>query len=158
MEAAKEQAAGKSVLGLELSEQQVNVAYSTLQEQIAESRAKLAGLERQRQMLVDGKRLNAAELPGLSKLYEGELTVARMQSEYDMTLKVYSDLAMRYEDARIRIGSRGGAFQLVDPAVPPSSRISPRRVAATQLGGAFGLVVGCLLVLGRYFFNRHRLV
>jgi uncharacterized protein involved in exopolysaccharide biosynthesis len=81
-----------------------------------------------------------------------------MQSEYDMTLKVYSDLAMRYEDARIRIGSRGGAFQLVDPAVPPSSRISPRRVAATQLGGAFGLVVGCLLVLGRYFFNRHRLV
>lgn len=156
MEAAKEQGASGSVLGLELSEQQVNEAYSKLQEQIAASRAKLAGLERQK-MLIDDKRLNAAELPTLSKLYDSELAIARMQSEYEMALKVYSDLATRHEDARIRVGSRGAQLQLVDPAMAPSSRLSPRVIATTQLGGALGLLVGCLLVLGRHFFYRHRL-
>ncbi len=157
MEAAKEQAAGKSVLGLEFSEQQVNDAHSALQEQIAQSRAKLAGLERQRRMLIDDKRLNATELPGLSRLYDSELAIARMQAEYDMTLKVYADLAIRYEDTRIRIGGRGVQLQLVDPAVAPSFRLSPRRILTTQLGGVLGLLLGCLLVLGRHFFYRHRL-
>jgi uncharacterized protein involved in exopolysaccharide biosynthesis len=156
MEAAREQGAGGSVLGLELSEQQVNDAYSKLQEQIAQSRAKLAGLERQR-MLIDDKRLDGAELPGLSRLYDSELAIARRQSEYEMELKVYSDLATKHEDARIRVGSRGAQLQLVDPAVPPSSRVSPRVMATAQLGGVLGLLLGCLLVLGRHFFYRHRL-
>ena len=157
MEAAKEQNAGGSVLGLELSEQQVNDAYSTLQEQIAQSRAKLAGLERQQRMLIGDRRLNSAELPGLSRLYDSELAIARMQSEYDMALKVYADLATKHEDARIRVGSRGAQLQLVDPAVAPSFRIAPRVIATTQLGGVLGLLLGCLLVLGRHFFYRHRL-
>jgi uncharacterized protein involved in exopolysaccharide biosynthesis len=155
MEAAKEQGAG-SVLGLELSEQQVNDAYSKLQEQIAESRAKLAGLERQRTLIGD-QRLDGAALPALSRLYDSDLAIARMQSEYELALKVYGDLATRHEDARIRVGSRGAQLQLVDPAVPPSSRSSPRVVATTQLGGMLGLLLGCLLVLGRHFFYRHRL-
>ena len=156
MEAAKEQGTGGSVLGLQLSEQQVNEAYSTLQEQIAESRAKLAGLERQRRMLIDDKRLDSAQMPALSRLYDSELAVARLQAEYDMALKVYTDLATRHEDARIRVGSRGAQLQLVDPAVVPSTRISPRVIATTQLGLMLGLLVGCLLVLGRHFLHRHR--
>lgn len=156
MEAAREQGGGGSVLGLQLSEQQVNDAYSALQEQVAESRAKLAGLERQRHMLIVDKRLDAAKLPSLSQLYDSELAIARLQAEYDMALKVYADLSTRHEDARIRVGSRGAQLQLVDPAVAPSSRVSPRVAATTQLGGVLGLLLGCLLVLARHFVYRHR--
>ena len=157
MEAAREQSAGGSVIGLEFSEQQVNEAYSTLQEQIAGSRAKLAGLERQRRMLIDDKRLDSAQLPALSRLYDSELAIERMQAEYDQALKVYVDLSMKHEDARIRAGSRVGQLQLVDPAVAPSSRVSPRVMVTTQLGAVLALLVGCFLVLGRHFLYRHRL-
>ena len=157
MEAAKEQGIGGSVLGLELSEQQVNQAYSTLQEQIATSRAKLAGLERQRRMLIDDKRLDGAQLPALSRLYDSELAIERMQTEYDVALKVYSDLSTKHEDASIRAGSSRTQLQLVDPAVTPSSRISPRIMVTTQLGGVLALLVGCFVVLGRHFLSRHRL-
>ena len=157
MEAAKEQGIGGSVLGLELSEQQVNQAYSTLQEQIATSRAKLAGLERQRRMLIDDKRLDGAQLPALSRLYDSELAIERMQTEYDVALKGYSDLSMKHEDARIRAGNSGAQLQLVDPAVAPSPRISPRIMVTTQLGGVLALLVGCFVVLGRHFLSRHRL-
>ena len=59
MEAAKERAPGSSVLGLGLSEEQVNEAYSALEKQVSESRAKLAGLEGQRKLLVTDRGLIA---------------------------------------------------------------------------------------------------
>lgn len=154
MEAAKGQAPGAAVLGLELSEEQVNEAYSKLQEQIAESRAKLAGQERQRRMLVDDRRLNGARLPALSKLYESEVAIARLEAEYEMALKLYTDLAARYEDARLRVGSRGAQLQVLDPAVTPTGRASPRVAALTQIGAVLGLLLACLLVLGRHFYRR----
>ena len=108
-------------------------------------------------MLIDDKRLDGAQLPALSRLYDSELAIARLQTEYDMALKVYTDLSTKHEDARIRAGSRGAQLQFVDPAVAPSSRISPRVMVTTQLGGVLALLVGCFLVLGRHFLYRHRL-
>jgi len=154
MEAAKEQASRPSVLGLELSEEQVNESYGKLQEQIAGSRAKLAGQERQRRLLVDDRRLNGARLPALSKLYESEVAIARLEAEYEMALKLYTDLTARYEDARIRVGSRGAQLQILDPAVTPTGRISPRVAALTQIGAVLGLLLACLLVLVRHFYRR----
>lgn len=90
---------------------------------------------------------------------EASLTLLEMQTafEYERALAAYLDLSTRYEDARIRTGNRGARFQLVDPAMPPSAPISPRVLLITQLSGIFGLLVGCLLVLGRHSLHRHRL-
>jgi len=153
MEAAKERTPAGSVLGLSMTDQQVNAAHSQLQQQVSESRAKLAGLEGQRRLLVDEKHLDRAVLPVLTKLYEGDVAVSRLKAEYDMVLKVYTDLSVRYEDARIRVGGRGAQLQLVDPAVPPSARASSGTLPAAALGAFGGALMATLWALGRHFLS-----
>ena len=70
-EAARERAPGTSLLGLGLSEEQVNEAHSALDKQAAESRAKLAGLEGQRKLLVDDKRLESGDPPDPGQALRG---------------------------------------------------------------------------------------
>jgi len=156
MEAAKERGAGVngSVLGLGLTEEQVNEAYSALEKQVSESRAKLAGLEGQRKLLVEGKGLDRAVLPVLTKLYEGDVAVERLKAEYEMALKVYTDLSLRYEDARIRVGGRGAQIQLVDPAVRPSTNLSQRGVSSGALAALGGALATCAALLARWAFTR----
>jgi uncharacterized protein involved in exopolysaccharide biosynthesis len=151
MEAAKLQAPGTSVLGLNMADEQINTAHSELQQQVSESRAKLAGLEGQRHLLVDEKHLDRDVLPVLTKLYEGDVAVSRLKAEYDMVLRVYTDLSVRYEDARIRVGGRGAQLQLVDPAVTPSVRASAGSLPTAALGAFGGALLATLWALGRHF-------
>lgn len=151
MEAARERAPGTPVLGLSMSDEQVNTAHSKLQEQVSESRAKLAGLEAQRRLLVDEKHLDRAVLPVLTKLYEGDVAVAQLKAEYEMVLRVYTDLSVRYEDARIRVGGRGTQLQLVDPAVTPTMRASAGFLPTVLLGSFGGALLGVAWALGRHF-------
>ena len=153
-EAARERAPGTSLLGLGLSEEQVNEAYSALEKQAAESRAMLAGLEGQRKLLVDDKRLDRAILPILDKLYAGDVAVERLKAEYGMVLKVYTDLALRYEDARIKVGGRGAQIQVVDTAVRPSQALPRRIVTSAALAGLGGALAACAVLLARYVLNR----
>ena len=153
LESAKQAGSGDA-LKLQLSEEQVNDAYTSLQEQVAESRAILAGQERQRKQLLDDKRFGGAHVPSLSKLYQSASAIDRLQAEYDMTLDVYTALNLRYEDARIRVGSRGAQLQVVDPAIPPSSRLSPRLTMLGQLGVVLGAMLASLAVLARHFLLR----
>jgi uncharacterized protein involved in exopolysaccharide biosynthesis len=153
-EAARERAPGTSLLGLGLSEEQVNEAYSALEMQAAESRAKLAGLEGQRKLLVDDKRLDRAILPILEKLYAGDVAVARLKAEYEMVLKVYTDLALRYQDARIKVGGRGAQIQVVDTAVRPSQALPRRIITSAWLAGLGGALAACAVLLVRYVLTR----
>ena len=153
-EAARERAPGTSLLGLGLSEEQVNEAHSALDKQAAESRARLAGLEGQRKLLVDDKRLDRAILPILDKLYAGDVAVARLKAEYEMVLKVYTDLALRYEDARIKVGGRGAQIQVVDAAVRPSQALPRRTVTSAWLAGLGGALAACAVLLARYVLTR----
>jgi uncharacterized protein involved in exopolysaccharide biosynthesis len=153
-EAARERAPGTSLLGLGLSEEQVNEAYSALEKQAAESRAMLAGLEGQRKLLVDDKRLDRALLPILDKLYAGDVAVERLKAEYEMVLKVYTDLAVQYEDARIKVGGRGAQLQVVDAAVRPSAALPRRTVTSAALAGLGGTLAACAVLLARYVLNR----
>jgi uncharacterized protein involved in exopolysaccharide biosynthesis len=157
MEVAKERGAtgaNGSVLGLGLTEEQVNEAYSALEKQVSESGAKLAGLEGQRKLLVDVKGLDRASLPVLTKLYEGDVAVERLKAEYDMALKVYTDLSLRYEDARIRVGGRGAQIQLVDPAIRPSRALAQRAGSSAVLAALGGALVASAVLLGRWALRR----
>jgi uncharacterized protein involved in exopolysaccharide biosynthesis len=48
------------------------------------------------------------------------------------------------------------AFTVVDTAVPPEIRVSPKRTLITIGGGLFGLVLGSLFALGRGITRRER--
>ncbi len=52
------------------------------------------------------------------------------------------------------------AFTIVDPAVPPESRISPRRTLMVLTGGALGLVLGVVIafVLNAFAWSRASIV
>jgi uncharacterized protein involved in exopolysaccharide biosynthesis len=150
MELARERAPGTAVLGLGITEQEVSTAHADLQKQVAQSRATLAGLESQRRFLVDQQHLDRAALPTLSKFYEAEETVSKLQADYYLAIKVYIDLATRYEEARIQVGGRGVQLQLVDPAVPPPPRPASGMMTGT-VGALLGVLIGCALALGRQF-------
>jgi uncharacterized protein involved in exopolysaccharide biosynthesis len=48
------------------------------------------------------------------------------------------------------------AFTVVDPAVPPEVRASPRRTLMVLLGIALGAVLGAIIAFARYAFHQHR--
>jgi uncharacterized protein involved in exopolysaccharide biosynthesis len=49
------------------------------------------------------------------------------------------------------------AFRIVDPAVPPEVRHSPRRTLMVVSGTALGFLVGTLFALAHNAFRRHKL-
>lgn len=48
------------------------------------------------------------------------------------------------------------AFAVVDPAVPPESRISPRRTVIVLLGGVLGVFIGIIAAFLHNMIRRHR--
>jgi uncharacterized protein involved in exopolysaccharide biosynthesis len=67
-----------------------------------------------------------------------------------MAIEVYTDLATRYEEARLQVGGRGVQLQLVDPAVPPSPSVQSGTMTGI-IGALLGVLTGCALALGRHF-------
>jgi uncharacterized protein involved in exopolysaccharide biosynthesis len=132
---------------LDLSNPFVNPVYQTLDFQIATSRARLAALERQRRELVEVKKLGGSELPQLSELYRRQIELARLQTGHELTKKVYTDLAVRYEETRTDALSRSSQLQVVDPAIPPERPVSRKGAQAAVLGLVVGLVLAGLAVL-----------
>ena len=71
-----------------------------------------------------------------------------------MALKVYTDLSIRYEDARIRVGGRGAQIQLVDPALRPSQALPQRGGSSAVLAALGGALVASAVLLGRWALRR----
>lgn len=132
---------------LDLSNPFVNPVYQTLDFQIATSRARLAALERRRRELVDVKKLGGTELPQLSELYRRQIELARLQASHELAKKVYTDLAVRYEETRSDALSRSSQLQVVDPAIPPERPLSRKGAQSAALGLAVGLILAGLTVL-----------
>ena len=153
MEAARAQASGSSVLGLMITEEQVNDAHTKLEEQVAGSRAKLAGLEAQRRLLVDDNGLDREVARLLSKLYKSDVELVQLRAEYEIALQVYTNVSTQYADARMRVGGRRAQLHLVDPAVPPTQSIRPSSRTSASLGALIGLLLSTLVVLARYFWS-----
>jgi uncharacterized protein involved in exopolysaccharide biosynthesis len=119
----------------------INPVYEILNEQIAMSRTKLAGLEKEQAQLVGVLRLGAPQMVQLTQLYAKETELARLETEFDLARKVYVDVATRYEQARLQVASRTAQLQILDSALPPDRPISPRPLRDT----AIALLVGLLL-------------
>ena len=76
---------------MQLRDEEVNAVYQRLDEEVATSRAKLAGLERKKAQLMNVNKIGAVKFPSLSLLYEREGQLARLELERDLARKVYGE-------------------------------------------------------------------
>jgi polysaccharide biosynthesis transport protein len=145
MEAAKEMGgAQKGVLGLQLRDESLSQVYENLEQVVTASRTHLTGLEKQKAELVDVRRLDASQLPQLSRLYDAETELARLTLEYDLAKRVYETMATRLEETRLQVVGRSARLQTFDPALPPARPVAPHVVRDTALALIIGLILSGL--------------
>lgn len=144
LEPAREEADSQH---LDLSNQYINPVYQTLDFQIATSRTRIAALEKQRDELINVKKLGGNELERLNELYRREITLDRLQAGFDLATKVYGDLSLRYEQSRTRPVGSTAQLQVVDNALPPERPVSRLRVQFGIVGAVLGLIGTLLIVL-----------
>ena len=143
-----------SVLPLQLRNEFVNPVYESLDQVIATSRTRLAGLEKQRAELIDVRRLDRDQQAKLSLLYQQETTLSRLQTEHEIAREVYVDVSKRYEQARLQVAGRSAQLQLMDRALPPDRPISRHVVRSTVLASLTGLLLTAAAALGLDAFRR----
>jgi len=140
-------AAIKDAQTLDLSNPFINPVYQTLEFQIASSRARLAALQQQRRQLVEVKKIGGNQLKELSELYGRQIELARLQTNYDLAKRVYSDVRVRYEETRSEGVGTSAVLQIVDDAIPPDRPLSRQGAKSTALGSAVGFVLAALVAL-----------
>jgi len=125
----------------------LNPAYDKLEEEIAESRNTLAALQRTREQI-------ATNPPSatIAQLYQKKQELARLETEYDLAVKFYTDRATAYENARVQAESAGDELRVVQLASAPERPLSRRPTMLAGLGLAVGVVLASAAVLLRAGF------
>jgi protein tyrosine kinase modulator len=137
----------KDAQTLDLTNPFINPVYQTLEFQIASSRARLAALQQQRRQLVEVKKIGGVQLKELSELYSRQIELARLQTNYDLAKKVYSDVRVRYEATRSEEVGSSAVLQVVDDAIPPDRPLSRQGAKSTALGLALGFISAAVVAL-----------
>jgi len=78
----------------------------------------------------------------LKELPEPELRYARLTREVEINDGLYRELKAKFENARISEVEKVEAVSLVDPALPPTSPISPNKQFNHLVGAVLGLMLG----------------
>jgi succinoglycan biosynthesis transport protein ExoP len=138
---------GADSRSLDLTNPYVNPVYQTLDFQIATSRTTLKALEEQRRQIVDVRKIGGQELARLSELYRRQIELARLQTSFDLGKKVYSDLAVRYEESRTQSLGYSPQLQLVDEAIVPDRPLPRQRTRFLALGLVLGVLCAGAAVL-----------
>jgi uncharacterized protein involved in exopolysaccharide biosynthesis len=148
MEAAREAGGNpKSLLGLQMKDEYVSKAYEELETLVGESRTRLSRLERRKQELVDVRKLDAAALAQLSRLYEAEMELARRTLEFDLAQKVYETVATRLEESRLQVVGRTAQLQVMDQALAPTRPVAPKIARNAIIGLCAGVLLAALGVV-----------
>jgi uncharacterized protein involved in exopolysaccharide biosynthesis len=137
----------KDAQALDLSNPFINPVYQTLEFQIASSRGRLAALQQQRRELVDVKKLGGRELKELSDLYGRQIELARLETNYDLAKKVYSDIRVRYEGTRSEGVGSSAVLQVVDAAIPPDRPLSRQTTKLSAMGFFGGFIAAAFVAL-----------
>ena len=108
------------------------------QNQLASLKAEIASLDGRGQSHVPGE-MDIGDVPAAGLAYlTAEHEYLYRQTLYDLLIKQYD--AARLDEARESL-----ILQVVEPAVAPDRRSSPKRVLVTLIGGLAGLCLGCVL-------------
>jgi uncharacterized protein involved in exopolysaccharide biosynthesis len=136
------------MLGTQLRSESINQVYDELDKDAARTRANLMSLEKRKIELMDVRKLDATKLAALNHLYDLESDLARLQIEYDLAQKIYTDVSQRHEVASLQVVGRSAELAVIDPAVPadrPVSRQVARNTVVAALMG-FSLAVAAVLL------------
>jgi len=137
------------LLGLEMSRQERSRVFEEIDGQVAQTRAKVASLERQAARLTQATRLKNGELEPLSRLYEREATLDRLEVERNLARSSYEGVASKYQGAKLAAMVRTPRLQVVDAATVPSVPVRRYLARNAMLGVVLGLLAGCIIVFGR---------
>ena len=132
---------------LDLTNRYVNPVYQTLDFQIATSRTRIAALEKERDQVINVKKIGGKELTELSELYRRQAEQDRLQANYDLASRVHSDLGLRYEQSRTLPVGNTSQLQMVDQALPADRPLSRRRTQAALFGAGVGFIGLALVVV-----------
>jgi hypothetical protein len=135
----------RELAGLDLSSPVLNPVYEALQYQIALSRSRLAGLEKQQAAIESlGVRLRTAS----KELSAADMAVKRLETEYELATRIYEDIAFQYEQARTSVTRRSAQLQVIDDAIRPERPVSRGIVRWGLAAFAGGALLTCVFVLG----------
>ena len=123
--------------------------FSEIDTSVAQSRAEVASLERQRTRLLEATGLKGNQLTRLTQLYEREATLERLDLERKLARKSYEDVAAKYQGAKLATIGRTPQLQVVDPALVPNRPEGRYLVRNVLLGVLAGLLLGAVFILGR---------
>jgi uncharacterized protein involved in exopolysaccharide biosynthesis len=127
-----------------------NPVYTQLQYEVAQSKAKLSGLEQQVRRI---RVRNQADSKMMGALYRRRMELKRLAAISDVSQRVYDEFATQYEAARGRVVGIIPQLQIVDVPVQPDGSLSRNLPQYAILGGVVGLVGGAIIAL---VLNRRR--
>ena len=138
-------------IGSDKADPFTNPVYSMLEYEVAQSRAKMSGLEEQ----IRGTRGRAgpAQTKMLNTLYARRMELNRLQADADVSKHVYESLATQHEQARGRTVGVTPPLLIVDAPVQPDRPLSRAIPQFAILGGLVGLLFGVVTAL---VVNRRR--
>ncbi len=128
-----------------------------LREQISEIQSLI---QQERTLTVERISHNYHAALGRVRLLEGsvdreKVVVGRLQQlmiqhdllkhDFDTSQKLYDDLLAKVKDAAVSAGLRANNVHLVDPAMPPSAPVRPRKSLYIAVGLVVGLILGTTL-------------
>ena len=122
-----------------------NPVYSMLQYDIAQTRLKISRLEQHWRDTSGTQGVAAAA--ARKALYQRRLELARLQAQFDANLRIYTDLAIRYQDERDRGTRFASQLQILDAPVQPDRPVARHRAQFGMLGGLIGLFAGVVAAL-----------
>jgi uncharacterized protein involved in exopolysaccharide biosynthesis len=122
-----------------------NPVYTMLQYDIAQSRATISSLERQRRQTIGATGAATEKSPG--DLYRRRLELAQLRAEYDARTNAYREVSTRYEEARGRLVANTAQVQILDPPVQPDRPMPRHRAQFGMLGTLIGTLFGVVAAL-----------
>jgi uncharacterized protein involved in exopolysaccharide biosynthesis len=147
-EAARTQTGGDSraLLGLGLRTEVPNPIHEDLDRELAMARAKIAELERHRRQILD----SIAQFDKAGKLadwYDKQTQALGLEADRLLARKVYDDVAMRYEQAKVVVTSGSAQLQIVDAAYALPNPMSWPLPVSLILGALLGMAMAAALAV-----------
>lgn len=80
----------------------------------------------------------------------------RLQSDYDLAFGLYNSLASQYEQARIKLQEETPVVKIIEPAIVPDEKSSPKRMMIMVVSVFLGCFVGIGLLFGKKIWGNFR--
>lgn len=121
-----------------------------VEERVRDAESQLRGSETRLEQFLQDNRPPLTNSPTLAVRYE------RLQRDVAMNAEVFTTLRRKYEEARISEVNDTPVITIIDFAVEPDERSSPRRKTLVLLASVAGVFVAFLIALGQSYVRDAR--